>query len=218
MKFKLIILLLTSLIFKQSNAQRVISRDTLKMEDRDSVALMERIAAIENGYFIRGKVIDGDTVLHIYTGEIIIFPSRKYISRKQYRRYTRLVRYVKKVYPYSLIIKYQLDAIEAQIDTIYDPRERKRVIKSKEKELRNAFEGQLVKLTILQGRILLKLVDRQTGFTTYELLDNLKGSFSASFWQSVARIFGSDLKKEFDAEGDDAMIEEIIILIENGQL
>jgi len=200
-----------------AQAQQKVRKDTIKIE-KDTAEFARRINEIKEGYIIRGLIIDGDTLLHVYAPEVIIFPPRKFTSQSQYRRYTRLVHYVKKVYPYSMVIKYQLDAIEQQLDTIQNERERKKFIKEKEKVLRDAFEGQLVKLTVTQGRILLKLVDRQTGFTTYELLDNLKGSFSASFWQSVAKIFGSDLKKQYDADGEDAMIEEIIILIENGQL
>jgi len=191
--------------------------DTIQMEKEDS-SLLNRINAIKNGHIIFGKVINGDTVMHIYAPEVIILPPRKFKSRRQRRRYTRLIRYVKKVYPYSIIIKHHLNIIESHLDTIDNPSERKKYIKKQEKILREQFEGQLVKLTILQGRILLKLVDRQTGRTTYTLLKELKGSFSATFWQSVARIFGDNLKSEYNPDGDDAMIEEIIILIENGQL
>jgi hypothetical protein len=76
----------------------------------------------------------------------------------------------------------------------------------------------LRKLTFTQGRILIKLIDRETGHTTYEIVKELKGSLSAFFWQSVARIFGSNLKMEYDAKGDDRMIEDIVIRIENGML
>ncbi len=198
-------------------AQQSVRIDTLQIEKNDSL-LLEKINAINTGHIIFGKVINGDTVMHIYFHEIIILPPRVFKSNRQRRHYTRLIRYVKKVYPYSLIIQHHLNLIESQLDTIHNPTERKHFIKKQEKILRNEFEGQLVKLTILQGRILLKLVDRQTGKTTYSLLKELKGSFSATFWQSIARIFGDDLKSEYKPDSDDAMIEEIIILIENGQI
>ena len=88
----------------------------------------------------------------------------------------------------------------------------------KEKELRDQFEDELIHLTISQGKILIKLVDRETGNTTYQVIQELKGGFSAFLWQGVARLFGSNLKSEYDADEEDKMIEDIIVRIENGLL
>lgn len=171
-----------------------------------------------DSFLIPGRVINGDTVLHINMREIIIFPPRKFKSRRQRRRYTRLVRYVKKVYPYSQIIKKKFTEINQALDTLESKKERKIYLKEAEKDLKRQFEGKLKKLTIKQGRILMKLVDRETGSTTYEVVKQLKGSFTVFFWQSLASLFGSSMKKEYDKDGEDKMIEEIIVLIENGQL
>jgi hypothetical protein len=84
--------------------------------------------------------------------------------------------------------------------------------------LRAQFENELVNLTITQGKILIKLVDRETGNTTYEVLKELKGGFSAFIFQGIARLFGSNLKSEYDAKEEDRMIEDIIVRIENGQI
>ena len=89
-------------------------------------------------------------------------------------------------------------------------------MKQVEKELLDEYEDDLKKLTITQGRILIKLVDRETGATSYELVKELRGSFSAFFWQAFARIFGSTLKAEYDPYGEDRLIEEIVLLIDNG--
>ncbi len=78
------------------------------------------------------------------------------------------------------------------------------------------FAPELKRLTIIQGRILIKLIDRETGNTTYELIKKLRGSFSAFMWQSIARLLGDNLKAEYNAKEDDKMIEDIIIRIENG--
>ena len=173
---------------------------------------------LRDANFLKCIVIDGDTVPHRYIHEIIIFPPRVFKNKRQYRRYTRLVRYVKKVYPYSQIIKNMLIEIEYALDSIPTEKGKKAYVKRKEKALKNEFEGQLRKLTFTQGRILIKLIDRETGETTYELVKKLKGSLSAFFWQSVAVIFSSSLKYEYDAKGDDRMIEEIVVQIENGLL
>lgn len=171
-----------------------------------------------NGYLIYGRIINGDTVMHMDLPQVNIVPPFEFKSPRQRKRYSRLVRYVKKVYPYAQIIRQTYYELEEQLDTIDDKRIRKKFIKKQEKKMRAQFEKQLRKLTVLQGRILLKLVDRETGQTTYEVLEEYKGKFSAIFWQSVARIFGSNLKDDYDAKGDERMIEHIILRIESGQL
>ena len=86
------------------------------------------------------------------------------------------------------------------------------------KELKSDFERDLKQLTITQGRILIKLIDRETGNTSYALVKELRGSLQAFFWQGLARLFGTNLKTEFDAAGEDAAIESIVQQIERGQL
>ncbi len=170
------------------------------------------------GYLVYGDVIEGDTVIHVGLREIIIRPPFRFKSRKQYRRYSRLVRYVKKVYPYSRIVSEQLTEIHSHLDDYKTEKEKKEYLKRKENELKEQFEGKLRKLTYTQGRILVKLINRETGYTTYAIVKELKGSLNAFFWQSVARLFGNNLKMEYDPVGDDKMIEDIVIRIENGEL
>jgi hypothetical protein len=170
------------------------------------------------GYLVYGDIIDGDTVIHVGLREIIIRPPFRFKSRKQYRRYSRLVRYVKKVYPYSRIVSEQLTEIHSHLDDYKTEKEKKEYLKQKENELKEQFEGKLRKLTYTQGRILVKLINRETGYTTYDIVKELKGSLNAFFWQSVARLFGNNLKMEYDPVGDDKMIEDIVIRIENGEL
>ena len=172
----------------------------------------------KKGYIVHLKVIGKDTLPHIYLREVIIIPPRKFKNKKQARRYWKLVYNLKKVIPYAKLANAKLTEINNHLPTLQTEKERKLYIKQAEKMLKNEFEDELKKLTISQGRLLIKLVDRETGETTYQLVKELKGSFSAFLWQSLARLFGSNLKSEYDVEGEDKMIEEIIILIENGQL
>ena len=204
--FKMVVILFV-LIYSQSvKSQLIISLDSIR-----------KIRGID-GTIVRAKIIDGDTAFHVNLRQIIIRPPFKFKSRKQRRRYSRLIRYVKKVYPYSKIVSRQLKEIHLNLDNYKTKKAKKQYVKLKEKELKKEFEGKLRKLTFTQGRILIKLIDRETGYTTYEIVKELKGSINAFFWQSIARIFGSNLKMEYDAKGDDSMIEDIIIRIENGQL
>jgi hypothetical protein len=104
------------------------------------------------------------------------------------------------------------------METLETAKERREYTKQLEDELLKQYEEELKNLTITQGRILIKLIDRETRKTSYEVVKELRGSFQAAFWQAIARIFGSNLKTEFDPEGEDKVLNEIMIMIENGQL
>lgn len=168
-------------------------------------------------YVVKAIVVEGDTILYSDIKEVVVFKSHQFKNRRERRRYNRLIRNVKKVYPYAVIARDKLREVNDTMLTMNE-RQRKIYMKQVEDELREEFEGELKRLTITQGRILIKLIDRETGDTSYELVKELRGSFSAFFWQALARIFGSNLKTTFDAEGEDKMINEIIIMLENGQL
>jgi hypothetical protein len=123
---------------------------------------------------------------------------------------------LKKTYPYAQIAKYKLLEINENLKTLKTDREKKEYIVNAEKELRNQFEKDLTKLTVSQGKMLIKLIDRETGRTSYELVKELKGGFSATFWQGIARLFGSNLKIKFDPQGEDKILNELIFLYEQG--
>ena len=150
--------------------------------------------------------------------EVYIFPTKKFKNRRERRRYTRLIYNVKKAYPWAKIAGDKLAEVEIHMATLENEKEQNAYMKQVEKELLKDYKDDLKKLSITQGRILIKLVDRQTGDTSYELVKELRGKISAVFWQALARLFGSNLKSEYDPEGEDRLIEEIVILIENGQL
>lgn len=170
------------------------------------------------GHLVEGIVEEGDTLLHVTYNPITILPPYTFNSKREVNRYSRLVLYVKKVYPYSKIVSEQVNEIHNHLEEYNTKREKSEYVKQKEEELKKEFEGQLRKLTFTQGRILIKLIDRETGVTTYDLVKELKGSLNAFFWQSVARLFGSNLKLEYDPNGEDRMIEDIVVKIENGEL
>ncbi len=172
---------------------------------------------LKNAVFVKGKIENGDTILQIEMKEFVVVPPMKFKTEKEARKYSKLERQIRKVYPYAKMVKLTLMEIEHRFETLKTEKERKTFFKQKEKELFGKFEKELVNLTISEGKILLKLVDRETGKTTYQIIKELKGSFSAFFWQTIAKIVGDDLKSEYDSEGEDRMIEDIIFRIENEQ-
>lgn len=172
----------------------------------------------EEVFMLETKVFNGDTIPHVLLGEVQIVPEWEFKNKRERRRYNKLVHNIKVTLPYARLAARKLEVINAELAEIEDEKERKEYLKKAEKKLFRDFEKPLRKLTFSQGRILIKLIDRETGDTSYNLIKDYKGGFSAFFWQSVARLFGSNLKSEFDAKEEDRMIEHIVILVENGVL
>ena len=163
------------------------------------------------------KIDHGDTVIVARIKEIFIYPPHNF-SRNEYRKYRKLIRDIKKVYPYALIAKKVLIKLNKRFVELESEKERQAYIDMVEEKLTKEFEAELRKMTISQGRLLIKLIDREIGSTSYEIVKEMKGSFSAFFWQAVAKFFGSDLKTGYDPYGEDRIIEEILIKIKYGQL
>jgi hypothetical protein len=161
---------------------------------------------------------NGDSIFVSDIPEIIIQNPPSFTSQRDYRRFERLIRNVKKVYPYAKMAGAKYREVSAHMLTLKTDRERKAYLKVVEKEIMDQYEDELKQLTITQGRILLKLIDREIGETSYDLLKDLKGSFTAIFWQTLARIFGHNLKSEFDPAGEDKLLNDILILIDTGQI
>lgn len=168
-------------------------------------------------FFLYPTVLfDGEYIPHIKIEDVIKVGKRRFKSRREMSQYYRMIYNLKKTYPYAQIAKYKLLEINENLKTLKTDREKKEYIVRAEKELRNQFEKDLTKLTISQGKMLIKLIDRETGRTSYELVKELKGGFSATFWQGVARLFGSNLKSKFDPQGEDKILNELIFLYEQG--
>ncbi len=161
---------------------------------------------------------DGDTIPVIQLPELKIFSFKPYKSKRQARKMTRLIYNVKRVYPYAKLAGIKLNEYEEILSGIEDKKTRKKIMKQAEDELEAEFGDDLRDFTFTQGKILIKLVYRETGASSYELVAELRGKFRAFFWQAFARVFGFNLKNEYDPEGEDKEIEFIVQMIEAGQL
>lgn len=163
---------------------------------------------------MQAEVDGSDTMLIKELDPVVIFAWKKPPnSRKR-----KLIYNLKKVYPYARLASLKLWEYETRLQEAETDRERRRLMKQAEEELEEEFGPELKKLNFTQGRLLLKLIDRETGDTSYELVEELRGKFTAFFWQSLARIFGYDLKAPYDPDGKDKEIEEIVRLIEEGKI
>jgi len=168
--------------------------------------------------YVVARVVDGDTIPIITLSEVTIEAKMTWKNKRAYRRYSKLVRNVKKVYPYARLAGLKLMEYDKLLSEVETEKERKRLMKQAEKELKDEFGDELKDLTFSQGKILLKLVDRETGATSFQVVQELRGRFSAFFWQSIARIFGYNLKVSYDPLNEDREIENIVRMIESGKI
>ena len=181
----------------------------------DAFAQKEKAEKMK-GFVVTAEVIDGDTFPVKYLPYVTIVEDRTFKSERQRKVYSRLRYNVKKVYPYAKLAAQLLEKYSTQLDTASTERQRKKYYKKIEEELKAEFDDDIRKMTTTQGRILIKLIDRETGQTSYEIVQEFRGNFSAFFWQGLSKMFGQDLKSRYDPYGEDADIESIVHLIEAG--
>jgi hypothetical protein len=163
-------------------------------------------------------VVNGDTLPYVDLGEVMVVGTRVFKSYDEAIRYYTLVRDVKLVYPYAIMAEATFEQCEETIKTMPDEGDKKHYVKTTEKQIMKQYSEEMKNLTFTQGRLLIKLIDRQTGKTSYEMVKELRGSFSAFMWQTVASLFGNSLKATYDVDGEDKNIESIIHLIEVGAI
>jgi hypothetical protein len=164
-----------------------------------------------------GYKVGNDTIIHKDIEEVRVYPRKSKVSHFT-RYYSRLALRVKKVYPYAKKANELLKKYEPEYYTLKTDKERRKLMKDIENQLLAEYKDDLKRMTISDGRVLIKLIDRETGKTSFTLIKEFRGGFSAAFWQGIARIFKNNLKDEYDPYGEDVLIEDIVLLIEFGYL
>ncbi len=195
---KTILFIVSLFVFASGNAQT--KNDTVK------------------GTLLPVTYTDGVGLPTVYCDPVYCYTQMTFKNKKAYANWTRLKYNVKVVYPYAILASAKLKEYDRVLATLPNEAARKEYMKKAEKDLKKEFEDELKQLTYSQGKILIKLIDRETGHTSYDLVKQLRGSFSAFVWQGVASLFGSSLKSEYDAKGEDKFIEIAIYQIENGMI
>jgi IS30 family transposase len=161
---------------------------------------------------------NGQVLPEVEIKEVTIYAHPQFSRKKDFRKYERLVYNLKKVYPYAVVVRKRLSTVDAEMANMTTEKERREYLRKVEKDVFAHYEGDIREMTITQGRLLIKLIDRETRNTSYVLIKDYRGSFAAAFWQGIARIFGTNLKEEYDPYGEDAIIESILNEIEAGRL
>lgn len=161
---------------------------------------------------------ESDTLYRIPLKELYYYSWDNLKKRKrEWREFYRLVYNFKKVYPYSLMAKEKiLEADHIIATSKFTANQREKFLKKFELELFKEFEKPLRKLTVSQGQLLLLLIDREVGESSYSLIRGYRGRAAAGFWQGIARIFGSDLKRPYDKFGKDKLVEELVQMYQRG--
>ena len=174
-----------------------------------------RTNIVPKGYQ-RAQINNGDTIAVVNLREVYIFPQRKIKNKREQAKYNKLVRDVKRTLPYAKMVYETLIETYEYIETLPTEKAKQEHLKRMEKELFAEYKPVLKKLSLSQGKLLIKLIDRECNQSSYNLVKAFLGSFRAGFWNLFAGLFGASLKTEYDPYGKDALTEQVVILVENG--
>ena len=171
-----------------------------------------------NGYLVPACIYEGDTIASLHMPTLYCFKPLIFKNKKQQQEYNRLVRSVKKTLPIAKEVNRAIIETYEFIQTLPDEKTRQKHLQAVEKSVKEQYTPRMKKLTLSQGKLLIKLINRETDSSSYELVKAFLGPFKAGFYQAFAAIFGASLKKEYHPEEEDAMIEQIVLLVESGQI
>ena len=171
-----------------------------------------------NGYLVPACIYEGDTIASLHMPTLYCFKPLVFKNKKQQQEYNRLVRSVKKTLPIAKEVNRAIIETYEFIQTLPDEKTRQKHLQAVEKSVKEQYTPRMKKLTLSQGKLLIKLVNRETDSSSYDLVKAFLGPFKAGFYQAFAAIFGASLKKEYHPNEEDALVEQIVLLVESGQI
>ena len=171
-----------------------------------------------NGLLVPACIYQGDTIASLRLPTLYVFKPMVFKNKRKQQAYNRLVRNVKKTHPIAKEVNRAIIETYEFLQTLPDEKAREKHLSLVEKGVKEQYTPRLKKLTFSQGKLLIKLIDRESNSSSYELVKAFLGPFKAGFYQAFAAIFGASLKKEYHPEDEDALIEQIVLQVESGQL
>ena len=166
-----------------------------------------------------GKVIhEGDSIQYMEMNNVYVYPELTFKNKKQAQSYMRLVNNVKKVLPIAKEARQMLIETTEFLDMLPDEKSKNEHIKRVEEDIFRTYKPKMKKLTYSQGKLLIKLIDRECHSSSYEMIKAFMGPIRAGFWQVFAWGFGASLKKEYDPTGTDRLTERVVLMVEAGQI
>ena len=218
----LILLAATTMGFGQMIAQKNHNLRVVNKIKSEADITRKQLSSTDNPKLnvVYGQINGNDTLLIVYLPEVDIDLLSRYYEIYGTRQGRRLVNNVRKVYPYAKIAGDKMKEYDALLADVQSHSERQRLMKQAEQEISDQYTEELKKLTFSQGAILIRLIDRETGNTSYQVVKELRGRVRAFFYQGFARIWGYNLKTEYNprTNPEDDEIETIITLLERGQI
>ena len=165
-----------------------------------------------------GKVlVDGDSIQYMELSQVFVYPEPTFKNKRQQQAYNRLVRNVKKVLPIAKQVR-QIIIETAEFTETLPESERKAHLRRVEEAMVKEYKPQMKKLTFSQGKLLIKLVDRECHSTAYDAMQAFIGPVRSGMWQAFAWMFGASLKKGYDPDGVDRLTERVVLMVESGQI
>ena len=172
-----------------------------------------------HGLYYTGMVeYEGEMIPSFLYADYYVFGRLVFKNKAQAKKYYKIANNIKKVYPIACEIRVTVDKTIAHMDSLPTKKEKDAYLKQQEKELKAVYYPKLKKLTFAQGKLLIKLVDRECHSTAYEAMQAFIGPFRSGLWQAFAWTFGASLKKGYDPEGVDRLTERVVLMVEAGQL
>jgi len=171
-----------------------------------------------NGYLVPAVIYEGDTIASLRMPTLYVFKPLVFKNKRKQQAYNRLVRNVKKTLPIAKEVNRAIIETYEYLQTLPDEKAREKHLQMVEKGVKEQYTPRLKKLTFSQGKLLIKLINRETDSSSYELVKAFLGPFKAGFYQAFAALFGASLKKEYHPEDEDALVERVVLLVESGQL
>ena len=162
-------------------------------------------------------LVDGDSIQYMELSQVFVYPEPTFKNKRQQQAYMRLVRNVKKVLPLAKQVR-QIIIETAEFTETLPPSERKEHLKRVEASIVKEYKPLMKKLTFSQGKLLIKLVDRECNSTAYEAMQAFIGPVRSGMWQAFAWMFGASLKKGYDPDGVDRLTERVVLMVEAGQI
>ena len=157
---------------------------------------------------------EGDTIPQSWLPTVMVSAVQTNALKNYWKNWTRLRNAVYVTYPYARSASKVIQSVNAELANVQDEKIRKQIIKSREKELKREFADKVTSLSVYQGKVLMKLINRETGNNCYQLIKEYKGGLNAGLWQTVAFVFGSSLKQPYSPNGDDQEIEKLVLEVQ----
>lgn len=169
-------------------------------------------------YYYTVDIVGTDTIINATLPQVTILPQLQFNNEKDWKEYAKLVRDVKKTLPYAIAITRSIIETYEFMETLPDQKAKDKHLKEAQRYIQDEYKPKMKKLTKNQGKILVKLINRQTNSSAYEITKAIMGPLKASFFNTLAGIYGNNLKTQYEPEGKDQVIERIIIEIRQGTL